>query len=75
MYITEALWQDSDRVSGAVCFRNTRIPLSILFDYLEQGDLAEFYRGYPDVSQEQVHAVLEASKELLAERLALNSAS
>jgi uncharacterized protein (DUF433 family) len=66
MNISEALWQDANRMSGAVCFRDTRIPVSILFDYIEKGQLAEFLRGYPDVSQEQVHAVLEASQKLIA---------
>jgi uncharacterized protein (DUF433 family) len=74
MDINEALWQDENRVSGAVCFRGTRIPVSILFDYLETGSLEEFFRGYPDVSREQVHAVLEASKELVSERLASSQA-
>jgi uncharacterized protein (DUF433 family) len=66
LQISEVLWQDSARVSGEVCFRGTRIPVSILFDYLEVGQLEEFYRGYPDVTKEQVHAVIEASKELVS---------
>jgi uncharacterized protein (DUF433 family) len=65
MSISESLWQDPNRMSGAVCFRNTRIPVSILFDYLEEGQFEEFYRGYPDVTKEQVHAVIEASKLLV----------
>jgi len=71
MNITDALWQDPSRMSGAVCFRATRIPVSILFDYLERGELDEFYRGYPDVSGEQVLAVLETSRELVSERFAI----
>jgi uncharacterized protein (DUF433 family) len=70
MNISESLWQDKSRMSGAVCFRGTRIPVTILFDYLENGELDEFFRGYPDVTKEQVHSVIEASKELVTERFA-----
>jgi uncharacterized protein (DUF433 family) len=65
MSLDEALWQDDGRMSGAVCFRNTRIPVSILLDYLEVGQLDEFTRRYPDVSSEQVHAVIAASQSLI----------
>ena len=41
-------------MSGALCFRGTRIPVSILFDYLGADGLAEFREGYPDVSEAQV---------------------
>lgn len=75
MTIEEALWQDDDRVSGAVCFRDTRIPVSILFDYLEAGEIQEFYENYPDVSESQVHAVLEGSQDMLKERFALRAAA
>ena len=68
MTIIEALWKDPARLSGEVCFRDTRIPVSILFQYIEAGQLDEFYHGYPDVSRDQVHAVLEASRELVAEQ-------
>jgi len=58
-----ALWQDNDRMSGVVCFRGTRVPVSIMFEYLEADRMDEFYTGYPNVTKEQVTAVLEASKE------------
>lgn len=61
MRLEDALWQDPERVSGAVCFRGTRIPVSVLFDYLVADGLEEFYVGYPDVQPEQVQAVLAAS--------------
>ncbi len=73
MNITESLWQDPNRMSGAVCFRGTRIPVAILFDYLEHGELDEFFEGYPDVTKEQVHAVLEASKELVTGQFVLGT--
>ena len=73
MTFEEAVWQDPGRMSGALCFRNTRIPVSILFDYLESGRLDEFYKGYPDVTREQVHAILQASRELVARQAAAGS--
>ena len=74
MNITEALWQDPNRLSGAVCFRDTRIPVSILFEYLEKGELDEFVRGYPDVTRDQIHAVLETSEQLVEQRVLAESA-
>jgi len=65
MTIDQALWQDPNRVSGAVCFRDTRIPVSILSDYLDAEDIKGFYDNYPDVSPEMVDAVLEAPRGLL----------
>jgi uncharacterized protein (DUF433 family) len=65
MTIDQALWQDADRVGGAVCFRDTRIPVSTLFDYLEARDIAGFFENYPDVSSEMVEAILETAKNRL----------
>ncbi len=62
MNIYEALWQDDERMSGAVCFRGTRVPLSIMFEYLAANRMEEFYSGYPNVTQEQVQTVLKESK-------------
>jgi len=33
MKIDQAPWQDPDRMSGALRFRDTRIPVPILVDY------------------------------------------
>jgi uncharacterized protein (DUF433 family) len=63
--LTDALWKDKDRMSGAPCFRGTRVPVSIVFEYLEADRMDEFYSGYPNVTREQVHAVLEASRQLI----------
>lgn len=68
--LAEALWQDKERMSGAVCFRGTRVPVSILFEHLEADRMDEFYRGYPNASRDQVHAVLEASRQLVEDSLA-----
>lgn len=36
MKISEAVWQDSGRLCGAVCVPDTHIPVSVFFEYLEQ---------------------------------------
>lgn len=70
MKLVDSLWQDPNRMSGAVCFRDTRIPVTILFDYLQDGRLGGFLRGYPDVSLEQVQAVIAGSRDLIVQRFA-----
>lgn len=65
MTLEEALWQDDERMSGAVCFRGTRIPVSILFDCLAGDGLDWFREGWPDVSEEQIKAVLQESQKLI----------
>ncbi len=68
MTISEAVWQDPGRVSGAVCFRGTRLPVHVLFDYLKAGqDLQEFLGDYPGPTIEQVEAVLSACQRLVDE--------
>ena len=43
------VWVDPQRVGGVPCFRNTRLPVRLLFDYLRTCDgnpLEEFYEAY-----------------------------
>jgi uncharacterized protein (DUF433 family) len=57
------VWINSERMSGQPCFYGTRVPIKILFDYIEGGEpLDEFLEGFPDVTREQALAVLEAAK-------------
>jgi len=60
--------RDPDRVSGAWVFRDTRVPLSALFENLEDGvPITEFVKLFPGVSLQQVRAVLEhAARSALA---------
>ena len=61
--IENVIWIDPDRVSGAPCFINTRVPIQNLFDYLEGGEpLDEFLEGFPPVTREQAIKVLELAK-------------
>ena len=61
-----AVERDPDRVSGAWVFRGTRVPVSALFQNLEDGvQLADFVQWFPGVTLEQARLVLEhASRSL-----------
>ena len=55
-----AVEQDPDRLSGAWVFRGTRVPVTALFENLEDGaSIQDFVQWFPGVSLQQVRAVLE----------------
>ena len=55
-----AVERDPQRVSGAWVFRGTRVPVTALFQNLEDGaQLAEFVEWFPGVTLEQARLVLE----------------
>ncbi|HYE63369.1 MAG TPA: DUF433 domain-containing protein [Phycisphaerales bacterium] len=57
------VWVDPERLSGEPCFRDTRVPVTALFDYLEAGDpLSEFLDDFPSVKKEQAEAVLRLAR-------------
>ena len=60
--------RDPERVSGAWVFRGTRVPVSALFENLEDGAQAsQFVEWFPGVTLEQVRAVLDhAARSALA---------
>lgn len=53
------IYSDPDILSGEPVFRGTRVPVRALFDYLQYSTLDEFYKGYPQVSDEMVREVLQ----------------
>ncbi len=60
------LSRDPDIMSGALCFKGTRVPVQTLFDYLEgSSSLEDFLENFPSVSREAAVAVLEVAKERL----------
>ena len=63
-----AVERDPDRVSGAWVFRGTRVPVSALFENLEDGiPVTQFVEWFPGVTLDQVRAVLEhAARSTLA---------
>ena len=63
-----AVERDVDRVGGAWLFRGTRVPVSALFENLEDGvSASQFVDLFPGVTLDQVRAVLEhAARSALA---------
>jgi uncharacterized protein (DUF433 family) len=50
-----AVERDPERVSGAWIFRGTRVPVSALFENLEDGaSTSQFVEWFPGVTAEQV---------------------
>ena len=57
---------DAEIMSGTPVFKNTRVPIKNLIDYLEVGEsLDEFLEDFPSVSREQAIQALELAKEML----------
>ena len=61
------IWADPERMSGAPCFKGTRVPVDSLFTNLESGlSLDAYVECFPEVTREQAVAVLVyASKSVL----------
>ena len=64
--------REPQRVSGGWVFLGTRIPVSALFENLEDGvQISQFVEWFPGVSIEQVRSVLDhAAKSLTGSRVA-----
>jgi len=60
--------RNSDKLSGAWVFKETRVPVKALFENIEDGaSVDDFLLWFPGVSKAQVDAVLEhASRSLEA---------
>jgi len=64
-----AITRDPEIMHGTPVFRDTRVPVQTLFDYLEGGEtLDDFLEGFPTVSRELVLQALEEAKQLLLAR-------
>jgi uncharacterized protein (DUF433 family) len=60
------LWSDPERLGGAPCFLNTRVPVDALFANLEDGvSIDEFPKAFEGVEREHVVAVLEHARRLI----------
>jgi uncharacterized protein (DUF433 family) len=60
--------RDPDILGGIPVFIGTRVPVRILFEYLEAGDSLEmFLEQFPTVRREQAVAALEMAREILTE--------
>jgi uncharacterized protein (DUF433 family) len=59
----EIILIDPEVQRGQPVFKGTRVPIEILFEYLETGEtIDEFLRQYPGVSREQIIGLLELSR-------------
>lgn len=57
------VWTDPERMGGQPCFRNTRLPVSILFEYLSNGrTVEEFIDAFDGVPRDKVMGVLDVSR-------------
>lgn len=66
--LDRAVWVDPQRMSGAPCFRNTRVPVQSLIDLLEGGEsIDDFLALYPAIKREQIIAVLDFANDQLIE--------
>ncbi len=62
-----AVERDPQRVSGGWVFRGTRVPVSTLFENLEDGiEITEFVDLFRGVTLEQVRKVLDHAAKSLA---------
>jgi uncharacterized protein (DUF433 family) len=61
-----AITIDKEIMSGTPVFSGTRVPISILFDYLEDGKLESFLENYPTVSRSQAEQVIKIASKLFS---------
>ena len=70
LHFEDVITIDSDILGGIPVFRGTRVPVSILFEYLQESTIQEFLQGYPQVTERQVRAVIQlAGAQFLQEPL------
>lgn len=66
LYITA----DPEIMHGAVCFRGTRIPVSVILDNLAAGETPErILDQYPSLKLEHIPAALSYAADLARERI------
>lgn len=65
---------DAEIMSGTPVFKNTRVPIKNLIDYLETGEsLDDFLEDFPSVSREQAVQTLKLAREVLLTQAYANS--
>lgn len=63
---TSVVHSDPGILGGTPVFAGTRVPVQVLFDYLEAGDsLDRFLDQFPTVTRDQAQAALELAREAL----------
>ena len=67
MKSSSVVHSDPDILGGTPVFVGTRVPVRILFEYLEAGDSLEvFLDQFPSVTRGQAVAALELARQFLA---------
>ena len=68
---TKTISIQRDILGGTPVFKNTRVPVQTLIDYLRAGDTIDaFLADFPTVSREQVLEVLDAMRDQLLSNVA-----
>ena len=65
MYLKDVINIDKEILHGTPVFKNTRVAVQTLFDYLEESSLEEFLEGFPSVTREQAEKVIEIAGKLI----------
>ena len=66
MFPTDLITTDPNILGGTPVFRNTRVPVRTLFEYLEDNyTLDEFLECFPSVTLEMARNVLDRSESAL----------
>jgi uncharacterized protein (DUF433 family) len=66
--LDEVVWVNAQRMSGAPCFRGTRVPVQSLIDFLEGGEtIDQFLQLYPSITRQQVLTVLDFANDQILE--------
>jgi uncharacterized protein (DUF433 family) len=66
--LEEVVWVDPDRMSGAPCFKGTRIPIQMLIEHVAAGfSLDEFLETVPSLERNQAQRFLELAGEQMQE--------
>lgn len=61
---------DPQIMHGAVCFRGTRVPVSVVLDNLAAGETAQrILANYPSLKPEHISAALAYAADLARERI------
>ncbi|WP_460913868.1 DUF433 domain-containing protein [Spirosoma areae] len=65
---TSIILSDPDILGGEPVFRDTRVPVQALFDYLQYSTIEEFLVGYPHINRSMVNEVLALAATRLTRR-------
>lgn len=64
---TDVISIDPEVLSGTPVFKDTRVPIQVLFDHLDNGlTIEDFLKSFPTVSRDQVLQVLNIAETILS---------